>query len=155
MATILRFEDDAGVTRLNLNTTTGFELGEGLDLGDDELQTTWLSQPPYPGAAQAATHRPIVVMTIPLLLLPQASFAAMETLKEALDAELDRVTNIIRFQPDGAAAAWLIDTYRAPRPSLYRGQGSIIPSNARLYDPQPITLQIPRFPEMRNAGAFI
>ena len=152
MAIVLRFEDSLGNVRLDLNTTTGFALGEGLDLGTNDLEESWLSMMPYPGAVLAASRRAVAKMFIPLLLLPQANYAAMEALMFSLQDELDRATNILRFQPDGAAAAVVYNTFRAPQPSLFRGQESILPGSSRLFDPLPIPLHIDRDPTPRSGS---
>lgn len=154
MATVLRFEDGAGVLRLDLNSATGFEFGRGLDLGTYDIEHSWLSQVPHPGAISAAQRRPIVEMRLPLILKPQANFGAMSALMTTLATELDRATNIIKFQPDGAAAPWYIDTYRAPIPTLIRGQDAP-PVWSLLLDPVEMQLVIPRKPVLRGASSYL
>jgi hypothetical protein len=154
MASVLRFEDGAGVLRLDLNSATGFQFARGFDLGTVDIEHTWLSASPHPGAISASARRPIAEMQLPLLLMPQANFAAMQALWTALAVELDRDTNIIKWQPDGAAAPWYIDTYRAAIPSLIRGQDAP-PVWSLLLDPQEIPLVIPRKPILRGASSYL
>lgn len=151
MALVAKFEDSSGTLRLDLNSATGFAL-EGIDLGDHDEEQTWLTQTPHAGGILASTRTEIAVITMTILLLPQASVAAMTALMSSLHVELERETNIFRFQPDGGSAV-LYNTYKSPsRPSLFRGQGGIVPGASRLYDPEPIQLVIPRDPIPRSGS---
>lgn len=154
MSTILRFvaANETTVT-LDLNSTTGFKLGRGFQLGTPPEEQAWLTQQPYDGATLAATRTDITIMSVPLVLMPQATWAAVKTLFDALAVELRRNTNIIEFRPHGAAASYFIDTYRAPVPSLFRGVDLQSVAH-RLWDAE-IPVLIPRHPVLRGAGAFI
>lgn len=152
MALVFRFEDSSGVERLDLNDPSGFEVARGLDLGTASVVHTFLSQPPYDGATLAASWRPLATMFVPLILHEQASMAAMKTLWDALVTELDRDTNVIRFQPEGAASASLYDTYRADIPTKYRGQAAPFIGGDLLQDVELVPLVILRHPEPRGAG---
>lgn len=149
MAIILRFEDEAGTTRLDLNTEVGFKLAEGLDLGGNPVEKVWLKQTPHAGAVLAASRLEIATMFVPLLLLPQANVGAMASLMGSLRAEAERTTNILRFQPDGGSAV-VYNTYRFEFPSLFRGQEALLPGSQRLFDPLPIPLVIERDPTPRD-----
>ena len=154
MALIFRFTDGASTVRLDMNTTSGWVLGRGLNLGAANLESVWLSQPPYDGAELASSYRPIVTMTIPLIMTKQANAAAMKTLFDALVTELDRTANFIEYRPDGYATSYLIDTYRASIPSLLGGV--FAPTPFLLLQTQvPLTLTIPRKPQLRTAGSYI
>lgn len=154
MPTILRFVDDVGAVRLDLNTDTGFVLAKGLDLGEPPLEQVWLHQTPYDGAVLASSRQDVTVMTIPVILRKQASWVAMQTLMTSLKTELARASNIIEYRPLGAGTSFLIDTYRSPTPSLFRGQAA--PTAALdLQDSEPMPLTIYRHPVMRGAGAHI
>ena len=150
MAVVCRFEDSGGVTRLNLADPTGFEIARGLNFGTNDLSYTWLTQSGVDGATLAASDRPITMMTIPVVLHPQPSMAALEALWDDLMTELNRTTNILRFQADGAATATLFDTYRSQQPSKYRGLDTPFVGSSMLFDPEPIPLVIPRSPIPRS-----
>lgn len=152
MALVFRFEDGAGTLRLDLANTSGFEVARGLDVGSAPIVHEFMHQAPHNGAVSAASWRPETVMTIPLIVNRQANMAAIKTLWDSLVTELDRETNIIRFQPDGAAAHTLYDTYRAEIPSLYRGQAAPFIGGTLLEDVELVTLIIPREPVPRGAG---
>lgn len=154
MATILRFVNNVGAVRLDLNSETGFVLLRGLDLGPSELEQTWLFQESVDGAVLAGSRRPIVTMQIPILMRKQASWAAAKALMDALRVELDRTTNVLEYRPHGAGVSYLIDTYRSPIPSLFRGQEAPSPAHL-LQDTAPMVLTISRDPAMRGAGAHI
>ena len=131
--------------RLDLNSTTGFTLVRRLSLGVPELRQNWLSQSGVDGAVQYAASVGIATMQIPVLLRAQASAAAMKTLVDSLNTELNRSTNIIEYQPTGWPNAYFFDTYRAPLTSLRRGEDIPDPF-AMLMDVRPIVLTIPRAP---------
>ncbi len=152
--TILQFINSAGAVTLNLNDMAGFVLARGLDLGAAEVETTWLSQPPYPGAIPTGFTEQIVTMQIPIQMSKQTNWLAMRSLLNLLHTELLRPTNIIEFKPDPTSASYYFDTYRASIPSLYRGLDA--PNPARLkQDPFPMLLQIPRHPQARGASVYV
>lgn len=154
--TYFRFVDPANLStvRLDLNSTTGWMLARGLDLGIVTTEKTWLMQPPYDGATLASSYRPPVRMKVPLLMTPQASTSAMKTLYEALVTELDRTSNAIEFRPVGESTSWIIDTYRADIPSLMKGD--FAPMAFVLKQTTTIlTLEIDRAPQLRQAGTYI
>lgn len=156
MATILRFVDPAthSTVRLDLNSTSGFQLLRGLDLGSPDIEEETLSQQPFDGEEVTASRRPRVQMSIPVRMTTQASVAAMKTLYDLLAIELDRATNAIEYRPSGAAASYFFTTYRAPIPSLTRGEDSPAPFFL-LADPRPMVLAIMRDPQATGAGAYI
>lgn len=148
MATGVRFRDEAGTTRLDLNSSTGFVLLRGLDLGAAPLEQTWLSQAPYDGATLASSHYGIRQITVPVLLTKQASIAAVEALMGALKTELQRDSNIFEFIPEGGTAH-LFDTFRSPLPSLIRGQQNMS-ADRYLHDTEPMVLTIFAHPTERS-----
>jgi hypothetical protein len=102
----------------------------------------------------AGSRLEIRTITIPLILPRQGSWTAVASLMQQLGAELNRPNNVIEFRPDGAASSYFIDTYRAPIPSLFRGQDA--PAiETLLFDPHPIPLLIPAHPTLRGAGSFV
>lgn len=148
---IFRFVSPANVERLNLNNLTGFFLTAAPDLGTPEVSTVWLSQMPYDGAMLASSRKGNATMTLRLALRSQVTFAAWKALVDILTVELDRPTNIIEYQPPGAEASYLIDTYRSPTPSLIADSPSInVHTNTVTF-----TLNIPRHPTMRGAGVHV
>jgi hypothetical protein len=139
---------------LDLNDPTGFVLtGRGVVLEELDVDRQWLSQPPHDGALPAGDHYPIRIMRINIRMTKQPTAAAMQALQEALIAELERPINEISWTPDGWAAPYLVDTYRAPLVSLFRAQ-EIVPT-LQLRDLEPMELKIPIHPVMRGAGSFI
>lgn len=127
---LFRFVDpSSGSVRLDMRNRSGWYLGEGLDLGRKQITHKWLSQDGVDGAELASSWADIVQMTVPLILTPQATSGAIETLMNALNTELRRATNGIEYLPDGltgswgANTTWLINTYRADEVSLQDGQG--------------------------------
>lgn len=154
MTTMMRFVDGGGAVRLDLNDPTGFVLLQGWSLGDPDLEQVWLHQAPSSGAVLASSRDGIRTMLVPIRLTQQVSIAAVQTKMTALFTELGRVTNVIEFRPTGAAASYLIDTFRAPAPSLFRGQDTPNPA-IYLQDTRPMELLIPRMPEMRGAGVHV
>ena len=154
MATIFRFvATDETTVNLDLNAASGWKLGLGLDLGEAGVEQEWLTQQPYDGATLAATRRDLAVMTVPLMLTQQVTWAAVKALMDALAVELTKVANIIEFRPDGAGSSSFIDTYQSPIPSFYRGL-ELQPIETRLRD-VPMFLHITRAPLLRGAGTFI
>lgn len=156
MSKILRFvADDETTVRLELNAgPPGFILGRGFDLGIGETQMEWLEQKGVNGAVLASTGRPPTQMVVPLILPKQTTVAAMITLIENLNTELDRRFNILEFRPSGTAASYFIDTYRSPLVSLFRGEDVPAPETL-LMDPKPIPVTIWRHPIMRGAGTTV
>lgn len=152
MALVFRFEDTSGTLRLDLANVSGFEVARGLNVGTAGITHEMLEMPPYDGATVAASWRPTTQMFVPLIVNRQASMAALKTLWDSLVTELDRDTNVIKFQPDGAASATLYDTYRAEIPSLYRGQAAPFIGGTLLEDVELVNLVIPRHPTPRGAG---
>jgi len=127
---LFRFVDPStGTLRLDLRDRAGWYLAEGLDLGRRSLTYKWLSQEGVDGAELASTWREPVQMMVPLILTPQSSGAAVETLMNNLNTELRRATNGIEYLPDGlsgswgASTTWLINTYQADEVSLQDGLG--------------------------------
>jgi hypothetical protein len=153
MTTALAFTDRYG-PGLDLNTPAGFVLtARGVTLEDLDVDRQWLSQPPHDGALPAGDHRPVRIMQISIRMTEQATAAAMKALQEALNLELDRPVNEISWTPAGWAEPELIDTYRAPLVSLFRGQ-DLVPTIQKR-DLEPMELKIPIHPVMRGAGSFI
>lgn len=153
MSTSLAFTASYG-PGLNLNSPTGFQLvAPGVWFEDLDVDRKWLSQPPHPGAVSAGDGRSIRIMHVHIRMTKQSSVAAMKTLQESLNAELDRKVNEISWTPDGWPDDYLIDTYRAPLVSLFRGQ-EIVPTQ-RKQDLEAIELKIPVHPVFRGAGQYI
>jgi hypothetical protein len=153
---IFRFVDPGSLAvRLDLNDLTGWSLGRGLDLGARRLERVWLTQPPYDGATLAATFAPPVRMRVPLILMPQATSAAIRSKFNALKTELDRPTNAIEFREPNDSASFIIDTFRADVPSVaHRG---IDAPNMFLAKQSigPFIVEMDRLPDLRGAGAMI
>jgi hypothetical protein len=61
------------------------------------VEKTKLSQQPYDGDLVVTARRPNRIIRLPLLLQPQATWAALMTLRSGLHAELDRETNILEY----------------------------------------------------------
>lgn len=152
MALVFRFEDTGGTLRLDLANTSGFEVARGLNVGTAGITHEMLEQPPYDGAVIAASYRPLAQMSIPLIVNRQANMTALVALWQSLVTELNRETNVIKFQPDGAPSATLYDTYQAEIPTLYRGQAAPFIGGSLLEDVELVTLVIPRHPVPRGAG---
>lgn len=154
--TFFRIVDPAahGTVRLDLNLASGWMLGRGLDIGVAQLSKTWLVQPPYDGAVLATSFRPPVLMRVPLIMTPQTSASAMQTLFNNLATELDRLTNCIEYRPLGAAASYFIDTYRANVPSLHKGDFAPNPF-AIMQTTTILVLEIDRAPILTGAGSYI
>lgn len=146
---------DGSQVLLDLNDTTGWTLGRGFDLGTRTLERTWLSQPPYDGATLASAWAPVVEMRVPLILMPQASAAAIRTKFLALKTELDRPVNVIEFREPTDTASYYIDTFRADVPSL-AARGVDAPNMyLGLRSIGPFVLSISRLPDLRGAGLMI
>lgn len=158
MATILRFiDEEAETTRLDLNDPAGFQLVRGgfrPGTKDVDFLGGWLKQAPHPGAIPAGPHRPQVEMLIRVSMTRQANWDDVAALMTTLAIELDRDTNVLEFRPEGASVSYLIDTYKSPIPSLFRGQESPSPETL-LQDSEPMDLLIYRHPDMRGAGTHI
>lgn len=149
MATILKFVDETGATRLDLNSTSGFVLGRGLDVGSPDLDQAWFRS--VEGALPYGETVGSAMMRIPIRMTTQASAAAMKTLIDSLNTELNRETNIIEYRPNGLASSYFLDTFRAPLTSLRRGDDAPDPFTM-LQDAREITLLIPREPYARQAS---
>jgi hypothetical protein len=153
---IFRFVDPANTAsvRLDLNNPAQWLVGEGLDLGGDDPELTLLEQRPYNGAELASVFLPPVGMTVPLILMPQANAAAIETAVNALNAELARTVNAIDYRPsDLSGTDWIIDTFRSPRISVHNGERRVNQWKKR--DGKLFVLTIFRQPEFRTRGAMI
>lgn len=154
--TVLRYiTESTGATLLDLNDPAGFHLVRGgIVLGTAPVEGTWLSQPPHPGAIPAGMHRPNVEMALRLMLAPQPTWADVASRWAALAAELDKPVGVIEFKPDGASSSYLIDVFRSPVPSLFRGQDAASPETYK-GDPEPVDVLIYRKPLLRGAGTYI
>jgi hypothetical protein len=102
----------------------------------------------------ASSRRTLATMTIPVFLTKQLTVAAMEALMGQLATELDAAQNAILYQPQGAAAAYIIDTFRADIPSFYTGLGGPSPFVLR-QSVGPLILKIDREPDFRGAGTHL
>jgi hypothetical protein len=142
------------VTALDMISTTGWVLGEGLVMGTSAIEHVTLHQDGWDGDYLTSSRRPNVMMQIPLIMREQTTVAAMKTLYDALVVELDKVTNTIAYRPQGAAADFLIDTYRADIPSIRQGEGMPSPFTIR-GSRSPLILNIMRKPQLRGAGAYL
>lgn len=139
----LRFvEPTSHAIRLILNTDTGWSVGEGLDLGGAGLEETTLSNETEDNEEVLSARRPRSVATLPLILTEQTGVAAIIALKDALTVELDRDTNCIEFRPEGGSFSYFFDSYRAPIPSLARGQRLL--TECLLHDSESMPLVIRR-----------
>jgi hypothetical protein len=153
---IFRFVDPSTLAvRLNLVDPTGWQLGQGLDIGARRLERVWLTQSPYDGATLASSFAPPVRMQVPLILLPQADSATIRAKFNLLKTELDRPTNAIEMREPNDSASFIIDTFRADVPSLAH-HGFAAP-NMFLAKQSigPFIIEIDRLPDMRGAGAMI
>jgi hypothetical protein len=146
----LRFEDLAGVARLDLQSTGGWRTKQGFKLGDEVLEITSLSQAPF-GEIDVAQTPKVVEMFVPLTVAPGMTWAQIRDLHTALVTELTRATNILRFIPPGAADVYLIDTYRSPVPSLFSTEGQAPSSGGAVH----LDVVIRRAPELRGAAAYV
>ena len=157
MAAILRFVDDphSGI-RLNLNDGTIWALGRGLDVGISTVEKLYLVQPPMDGAVLADSYRPVVPMTIPLILYPNggATPANLRAQMAALATELNRKTNNIEYRGTGDTVSFFWKTYRADIPSLLRGLITPSPFSMLKGGPQ-FSVTIDRDPVATGAGSWI
>lgn len=151
---IFRFVDAGNAELLNLNDPSGWMLLRGFDLGITTAERTYISQPPFDGAFMSSSRRPQVTMVVPLYLTPQTDSDAMVTHFTALATELDRVTNIIEYRPQGASSSFLIDTFRADIPSFYSGFGGPSPF-VLLQSVGPLVCRIDRLPDFRGAATHL
>jgi hypothetical protein len=145
---------DGSTLRLDLNTESGWMLARGFVLGNVRLERTYITQPPYAGGTLASSWKPVVQMTVPLILTKQTNIAAIRTKFDALKTELERDTNTIEMRENGDNTSYYIDTYKADMPSLHRG---IDAPNLMQYGVVigPIVLEIDRYPDLRGAGTMI
>jgi hypothetical protein len=154
--TFFRIVDPANhaTVRLDLNLSTGWMLGRGLDIGAAQISRVYLVQPPYDGATLAASFRQPVTMKVPLLMTPQTTAANMQTLFNNLATELDRTVNCIEYRPLGLGSSYFIDTYRSTIPSLHKGDFAPNPF-ALMQTTSILTLEIDRSPILTGAGSYI
>lgn len=139
--------------RLDMNLKTGIYLGEGADVGGKPVTYKWLSQEGIDGAELASSWHDIVTMTIPLVITPQATAAAMETLINALNVELDRATNAIEMMPDDlTGTSYIMDTYRANQVSMHQGLVRRSPWKVKFAY---VAIEVPRKPDMRGRGLIV
>lgn len=129
VAAYLAYVDGIGAgraERLNLSNPAGWQYLR-LDLGVRDLEQTKLSQMPYDGDYVADSRRPNRKCRMELLLQPQDDWTDLVALRNSLEQELDRETNILEYRfpyttggvvPD----SFFIYTERAPIPALLRGQ---------------------------------
>jgi hypothetical protein len=154
---IFRFVDPAtpSTIRLNLNNQSQWLVGQGLDLGGDEPTLKFLHQSPHVGSELASVDLATVTMTVPLILMPQATAADIETAVNALNTELARLNNCIEYRPTGitSGATWLIDTFRAPKISVH--DGAQRPSQWMKKDGKLFVINIIRQPALRQRGTMI
>lgn len=139
--------------RLHLNTDTTWALAEGLDLGGKDLVEFTLGNETEDGEEVVSSKRPRSTMTLPVFLREQANFAAIKTAMDALETELDRDTNAIVYQPKDTSLLYVYDTFRAPIPSLFRGQALL--TDCLKGDSAVMPLVLRRMPHARNAGTHI
>lgn len=154
MATRLRFVSSAGVVRLDLNSATGFALGRGLDIGIPELRRGWLFQDGVDGSLAHSESIGPATMVVPIFLRTQVTAAAMKTLLDTLNVELNRRTNILEYQPDGWSTTYFLDTYRASLAAMHRGGDGQSPFML-LRSNEPVTLAIARAPYAGSTVAGI
>jgi len=153
---IFRFVDPVtpATVRLNLRNRSGWYLGEGLDLGGKTSVRKFLRQDGVSGAELASAWQDVTQMVVPLILTPQATAAAMESLITQLNTELERLTNCIEYMPDGlSGTSWLIDTFQTD--SISSQHGDRRPSQWLKLDGDLHVLQIDRQPTMRGRGTGI
>lgn len=150
--TVFRFVDEDNNERLDLNDPNGWELQQGLDLGEMVIEETTLQQAPYDDEVVVGTRRPRRDVRIPLKLNPQPTWSSMESLKAQLVTELDRDTNIIEVSWQGGAPYYL-DTYRAAIPSYFRGQD--VPGPHVWLRDVPVIITLKAKAVMRGAGVAV
>ena len=152
---IFRFITEPSTVNLDMRSTTGWYVSEGLDIGGTNVVKKFLKQDGVNGAELARSWLDIVTMSVPLVLMPQANAAAMKTLLDSLNVELRKPTNVIEYLPHGiTATAFLMDTFRANEVSLADGQRVRVPW-ARPGEGYLISLVIDRQPVMRGGGVVI
>jgi hypothetical protein len=155
MAKVFRFVDPGTqALRLELLNRSGWYLGEGMSIGRTAASQKFLSQPGVDGVEMAdAWFGSPVTMTIPLILTPQASASAMETLVNALNTELARDTNCIAYLPDDLTGNnFLIDTFKSELVSLHQGAKRRSPWVG--HDGTLVVVQIERQPLFRGRGTM-
>lgn len=130
---------------LDLNTDDGFTMLAGFDDGDRDLAVVTLSNETEDDEEVISTRRPRPVMTIPLAITQQDSWAALLALVQDLDDELDRDTNGLVFSPDGESFMGYT-TYRAAIPSVFGGQRFLV--SCLLHDSAPRVLSLTRDSEI-------
>jgi hypothetical protein len=150
----LRFvEPTTGNLRLELNgssTGTDWQLGRGLDIGRQNVEKTYIAQPPFSGATLAAVTPQLVTMSVPLFLPRQPTLAAAKLQMSRLAAELARKTNIIELRLPGDTTSVFMDTFRANIPTIIQG-GSFPSPYFYKASILPVILEIDRLPDIRTA----
>lgn len=114
---ILRIVNPNNLATVRLNLQAGaYRLADGFDEGSPGLRRVLLSQPGYDGEEQAATSRTNATMTIPVTIVPQDTWAAVQAAYDALYTEMDRDENTIEWRPIGAGASRFYDVLRVEDP---------------------------------------
>lgn len=141
--------DDETTVLVDLNTETGFQVGEGADIGKPGIRRTSLQQGGIDGEDVVRSDLANTVVTLPLIIVAQADIAAVDALYASLLAAVDRQRFTLEFRPKGASTSFLMDCFRAAPPSLYRGQRK--QPDCVLFDGY-IPLEFERLPYMRGAA---
>jgi len=152
---ILRFITEPSTVNLDLRNSSGWYVGEGLDLGGIEKTRKYLRQEGVDGAELAKSWANVVQMTIPLILTAQANSSAMLSLLDALNTELRKTTNVLEYLPHGlTGTTYLMDTFEADEVSLADGQRVRTPWVTPGYG-YLIVVRIDRQPNMRGRGIVV
>ena len=146
------------VVNLDLNAlatgaTEGFRVSD-LDLGIVPVNSTLLSQSPYPGAIQAGIQRGVTQMSF-RLKVRAATRDALTNLFASLRAELVRSPGCIEFRPKDQTSSVFIDTLASDLPSSYLGEIAPMygPGYVEISRTAPIIVR--RQPDFRGAALIL
>jgi len=114
----------------------------------------YIHQRGYDGVELADAWYDVVTMTIPLIMMPQSTAAAIETLMNSLNTELARPNNGIEYLGDElSGSSWILDTFASDKVSVHHGEQIRAPWKKR--EGMLFELHIDRQPVMRVRGTLI
>ncbi len=129
MASIVRFVDAVGSTTTRLDMSpdgpNDLRLGEDVDFGRPKLAATTADAATGDGDPYVASRYGNRQISLPLVVPRQSTMALRQTVFTSLARELDRPSNVLMVQPDGASSArWLV-TYRAADAASWLRLGAV------------------------------